>query len=148
MLCDKSCDYCRYSTLVCDPADEHLFTACDYIGTTGHKRPCKAGRSCKVRIKISAPKSADRRDDTERKRAYRAHVSRSLGGLQAAAILAFMEQEGYTVRTLSERLVVSQNTVRTWLSESAFANWRDLAAIGLPKPDGMPTSETHPMNRK
>ena len=148
MLCDNYGDYCQYSTLLCDPEDERSFTACDYIGATGKRRPCQAGSSCTVRVEVLVPNNVNRRTDTERQRLHRRHVSATLQGEQAAVILDFMRREGYTINSLAEKLKLYPNTVRKWVREYGFANWKDLETIGLKKPDGMPTSETHPRIKK
>lgn len=143
MLCDKTCEDCRYSTLLCDPADEHLFIACDYIGAIGHMRPCYAGNLCNVKVTTPTP-LVGRDRETDRQRLYRKYVKATLQGRQSEAIREFMHREGYTIASLAERLHVYHNTVRRWVREYTFANWDDLAFLGLEKPEGMPTAETHP----
>ena len=143
MLCDDYCEYCRYSGVVCDPADESLMQICEYYLQTYERRPCPAGTGCYIREKVDVPTYEHRRRDSERKRKYRRYVASVLQGAQAAVILDFMEREGYTTSTLSRKMGVDPSTVRRWITEGGFANWDDLAVIGLPKPEGMPTLKEH-----
>lgn len=59
-LVDRYCRRCIYLTRV---SGEKVGKACDYIGHTGHRRPCPAGTGCTVR--------KTHRDDDERGRVYR-----------------------------------------------------------------------------
>lgn len=147
MRCDNYCDYCYYNTLVTDPEDESRFVACDYIGYTGHKRPSPPGRLCTVRIELERPKNASYKYNPDISRSYHKHVRSVLSGQQRGAITEFMQTTGETTLTIAKKCGISPDTVRKWISEHQFANWNLLAGIGLPKPPGMPTIETHPVKR-
>ena len=45
---DRYCRKCIYTAPVICP--ETRYKACDYIGVTGHRRPCPAGEGCTVRV--------------------------------------------------------------------------------------------------
>lgn len=64
----------------------------------------------------------------------------TLQGKQSAAMLDFMLQTGYTAADIADKLHLHRDTVRAWVREAAFANWDDLAAIGLVKHDDVPTA--------
>lgn len=147
MPCDEYCDFCYYNTLVFDPDTERRYVACDYIGYIGHRRPCKAGRLCTVRIELEHPK---RKSDTHDRyaQAYHLHVKEVLAGRQREALTEFMQQTGETKHTIAKQLGIKPDTVRKWLSEHQFANWAALAAIGMEKPPGMPTITTHPIAKR
>lgn len=142
MYCDEYCDYCAYNTIVCDPHSERLMVACDYIGCTGHRRPCKPGSLCTVRRPIAEKHNTW--SSTSTKRRYRERVSKTLNGKQSAVILEFMQKNGYTTSKMAEVLHLHRETIRCWVREASFANWDDLAAIGLIKPDDVPTSTEGP----
>lgn len=147
MLCDDYCDYCYYNTIVSDPEDDHRFVACDYIGYTGHRRPCPPGRLCSVRIELERPRNVSYKYDPESAKAYYLHCKAVLHGQQREAITSFMLRTGETKKSIARLLGISPETVRKWIAEYQFANWSALAAIGLDKPPGMPTIETHPVDR-
>lgn len=148
MICDKSCEYCKYSTTLFDPADERLFVACDYIGTTGKRRPCPPGMKCTVRIFTPKPPRHNSNAETERQRQQRKHARETLHGKQREALIAFMSKEGYTIESLAAKMELHSNTIRKWVMEYGFANWRELELLGLIKPADMPTTETHPRIKK
>ena len=43
---DSYCSGCIY---LCYVGSDYKSNACDYIGQTGHRRPCPAGKGCTVR---------------------------------------------------------------------------------------------------
>lgn len=49
-LCNERCKKCVYHIGV------GMYTACDYIGATGHIRPCPAGKGCTVFDSSKKPK--------------------------------------------------------------------------------------------
>lgn len=50
MSCHKKCLTCKYSGALSSRTDVSALrnTYCNYIGITGIKRPCKAGKDCTV----------------------------------------------------------------------------------------------------
>lgn len=147
MLCDKYCENCYYSILVVDPDTEARFVACGYILRTGTKRPSPPGKLCSVRKPLERPKNVSYKYDPEQSKRYHAHVRAVLQGKQRNTITEFMKRTGYDRRDIARQIGVSPETVRKWLSEHQFANWKLLEVIGLPKPPDMPTIKTNPVNR-
>ena len=147
MLCDKYCENCYYNTLMVDPDTEMRFIACGYMLRTGSRRPSPPGKLCSVRRVLERPKNTSYKYDPEVSKTYHAHAKAVLQGKQRQAITEFMQRTGYSSKDIARQLGISSGTVRKWVSEHQFANWKWLEAIGLPKPPDMPTIKTNPVNR-
>ena len=137
MLCDESCDSCKFCTMAQDPSTEGFMNACIYILRTGHKRPCPPGELCTVRVELPKPKHRWMRNGTEIKREYRERVSKKLNGKQAAAFLAFLEDSGLTYEDIAYHAEVTVGTVRKWARECSPAQWDKLEKLGLLKPEDL-----------
>lgn len=160
-VCDGYCRGCSYRSTA------GSFVTCDYFMITGHTRGCPAGAGCTrrtlgnkelspgqlifmlppaksefkapepkaPRIKQTAEEAAE--NDRERHRLKYWRVKEALGGRQRAALVEFKKSSGYTNRTMALALGVSIYTVNGWMQEGKRADWKRLAHIGCPKPEGI-----------
>ena len=139
--CDWRCVNCIYSAYLSydnkGKRPERLLI-CDYIGFTGKKRPCSAGKDCTVRYLYDAHTSV-KREIAERQYRNRQRIKGVLNGAQRKFFQSYYESSGENHYTLAAKLGVTPAKIQSWYYEKAYANWNDLAAIGIIKPPDMPS---------
>lgn len=156
-LVDSYCEGCAYLGKLSG------IPYCAFCDATGHMRGCSAGTGCTRRAhgeRAYSPNHFSFERQNERKPERKAKLELSdaelsikeslrkkeaaarnramLQGRQREAILNYRNSHGLDTRTLAEMVGVKTSTLEKWISEYNKADWDKLAAIGLPKPEGMP----------
>lgn len=159
-VCDETCRKCIFRSWL------HSWTICDFIGITGQRRGCPAGKGCTRRIvgnkgksisqliflgqaaaaqkKTGRPKGPPPTPEEMRarrrkyKETYQAKCRAALGGRQAAVLKAYKKAHGLTVQTMADRAGVPNFALSKWIAERQFARWDALAHLGIEKPEGLP----------
>lgn len=142
-LCDNNCKTCRYLGVIAGGVGKICASQvyCNYLSTTGHRRPCPAGAACTVKEtgrRISLNPRAGLKEPADCRRAKGTEV---LQGRQTAALNRILREHGLTVAKLAEKLGMTSAAVHKWRRELYWANWGRMAEIGIRRPEDCPTKD-------
>ena len=156
-MVDRFCRGCQYLGHVSGGY------CCEYLAITGSVRGCPSGTGCtqyvsggrmpsiaaletvgKAAERLAQRPMRERQDwdeymarERERRERSAKNCAAKCRGRQQAALRAYLDKRGITMKALGIEIGVSPGTVHRWMREVCLADWGKLAAVGCAKPEGL-----------